>query len=189
MLSSGIIKVLQWFLAVFAIVSLAISLFAFYSYFFGKPPEKEGFEMISGDVEKYEKKTSEHTGENYLDIYLKGNPLRFRVSVGGYDEYFKHDLFYGFVRPGNKINIEVMQKYLDNPVQSPRDPVKTVFIETMWDEKNKYIAWEDVVKWRNSDKVWALIVGTVFFAGSVFLSLIAFLYLPKLETGVARGAR
>lgn len=56
------IRVLQVLLSVFGVLSFGLSIFAFYSYFFDKSAEKEGFVTISGKIDKYEKKTSDRTG-------------------------------------------------------------------------------------------------------------------------------
>jgi len=165
----------------FGVLSLAISVFALYKYFSDKLPTKEGFVNVTGQIEKFEKKTSGASGNDFLDIYLKNNPIRFRVGIGGFHNEFKKELFYSTVQTGNKIYIEVKKESLDNPITPRNDPAKTVFIETMRDDSNSYIDWEDFIKWYKSDRKWALVLGTVFFAASSVLTGLSIFYLPKFE--------
>lgn len=179
----SVIKFLQVVLLIFAVLCLAISVFAVYKYFFDALPTKEGFVTVTGEVEKFEKKTSEASGNEYLDIYLKDHPLRFRVGIGGYETRFKSELFYSTVQTGSKIYIEVKKNALENPMTPRGDPAKTVFIETLADDSNKYIDWVDFINWYQNDRKWVLVIGIVFFAAGALLTVLSIFYLPRFEAG------
>jgi len=186
-MNASVIKILQAALLIFAVLSLAISVFAVYKYFFEPLPTKDGFVTVTGEVEKFEKKIASGSGNEFLDIYLKDNPVRFRVGVGGYDTRFRKELFYASVQTGSKLYIEVKKASLDNPMTPRNDPAKTVFIETLRDDSNDYINWEEFINWYKGDLIWVLVIGIVFFAASNLLGGLAIFYLPKFEAEMLKG--
>lgn len=179
-MSKKVKKALQIALLIFAALSFVISFFGLYSYFTYRPPSKDGFVTIQGEVINFEKKISRGGGKDYLDINLKDNPLRFRIGVGGYDNYFKKDLFFSNVRTGSKIFLEAKKSEVDNPKPSPLDGVNTVFIETLWDDKNQYIDWKDFENWSKQNIQYALWLGFIFLSGGLFLAWASIFYIPGL---------
>lgn len=177
-MSKIVLRIIQISLGIFAILGLLISVIAFYSYFFYKLPTKENLVTISGEVERYDKRETSGD-EDYLDIFLINNPIRFRIDINQYKNYFKSESFFVTVKPGSKINIEVNEEALSKPFIPPADPVKTVFIETIWDDSNVYSVWEDRIKWQIKNRGYALYVGIAFLIGTIFLALCIFILLPK----------
>lgn len=179
-MNSVLVNIFQVVFVLGALLSLGLSALGFHGYFTYVTPTRDGNVTVSGVVDKYEKKRD--GPDEYFDIYLKDNPVRFRIGIGSYEKFFKREVFFANIKAGSKLNIEVKQAALDNPIIPPKDPQKTVFIETLNDGANEYYDWDAFVKWSKSDILYALVVGIFFLGSTILMIYLSFSYLPNYQT-------
>jgi len=99
---------------------------------------------------------------NFLEFYITENPARFRIPAESYEESFDHESFFANVKAGDRIEITVEEAQLAKPLRPPLDPVDTIFVHGLKDQRLAYCTLEGRKKWEANNR---------FYGGALALML------------------
>src|SRR6266850_8090379 len=108
-------------LLILAILFFVVAALVWYWYLTNRPLQDSDFASRTGTLKSAEEKGSR--GSLFLEFYLAGSPIRFRVPVDGYRESFNRKAFFANVRPGSGITLTAEKAELAKPSRPPLDPV------------------------------------------------------------------
>jgi hypothetical protein len=100
------------------------------------------------------------TGKSpHLDIYTLESPVRFRVLSDCLENAFDKESFEHRTHPaGTRIKLKVEKTQLAKPSRPPMDPKETVYVYGMRDDRVEYSTLNGYEKWREQDRVYALVL-------------------------------
>jgi hypothetical protein len=105
---------------------------------------------------------------NFLEFFIAEHSARFRIPADGYEESFNHEAFFANVKPGDRIEITVEKAQLAKPFRPPLDPVDTVFVHGLKDQRMAYCTLEGRKKWEANNRFAGGILAIVLGAMSIF---------------------
>ena len=105
-------------------------------------------------------------------MYLFGSPTRFRVPVDGYRESFNRKAFFAQVRPGTRLTLTVEKAQLAKPDRPPSDPVDTVFVYGLKDDRMEYCSVSARKDWEAKNRLYGLGLAIFFTLAGVGLAVL-----------------
>jgi hypothetical protein len=106
----------------------------------------------------------------FLELYIAESHIRFRVPNDGYRDYFKRQAFFDNVKPGSKISITARKTELEKPNQPPLDPVDTVFVYGLKDDRMIYCSVADRKGWEATNRILGFTVTGVLALAAIALT-------------------
>jgi hypothetical protein len=140
-----------------------------YWYLTSRPLTEGDFSTFTGTLKSAEEKGSRKSV--YLEFYIVERPFRFRVPVDGYRELFNRQAFFANVRPGAKIDITVEKAQLDKPNRPLLDPIDTVFVHGLKDERMTYCTLGGRKDWEEKNRLYGLIMAIALSIAAVGLTV------------------
>src|SRR5947209_8934417 len=147
-------------LLILAILFFVAAVLVWYWYLTNRPLRDSDLATRTSTLKSAEEKGSR--GSLFLELYLSGSPIRFRVPVDGYRESFNRKAFFANVRPGTRITLTVETAQLAKPERPPLDPVDTVFVYGLKDDRMEYCSVSGRQDWQAKNRLYGLILAIVF---------------------------
>src|SRR5262249_13067319 len=105
--------------------------------------------------------------------------------IDGYRESFNRQAFFANVRPGTKISITAEKAQLDKPNRPPLDPVDTVFVHGLKDDRMAYCSLEGRKEWEEKNRFYGLVMAIVLSVAALGLTIMYARAAPE-TSGSAR---
>jgi hypothetical protein len=112
--------------------------------------DEKDYTTITGTI----KSAQEHYARksNFLEFYIAEHAARFRIPADGYQESFNRDAFFANVKSGDRLEITIEKAELAKPFRPPLDPVDTVFVHGLKDQRATYCTLEGRKKWEEGNR-------------------------------------
>jgi hypothetical protein len=140
-----------------------------YWYLTNRPLTESDFTTVTGTLKSAEEKTARKSA--YLEFYIVERPVRFRVPADGYRESFNRQAFFANVKPGTKISITAEKAQLDKPNRLLLDPVDTVFVHGLKDDRLTYCSLGGRKDWEVKNRFYGLVMAIVLSAAAIGLTV------------------
>jgi len=156
---------------------------AWWWYRANAPLDEADFSTITGTLVSAEEKSS--GGSPYLEFRIHEHSARFRVPADGYDELFHRREFFLNASLGTEIRITARTAELENPRRPIFDPVDTVFVYGLRDEKMAYCSLAGRKFWEEDNRFYGWIVALVLSVAAVGLTVLYSTAAPEASSGDA----
>jgi hypothetical protein len=130
-----------------------------YWYLTLRPFTESDFTTTTGTLKSAEEKGSGKSVS--LEFYIAESPIRFRVPIDGYKDSFNRQAFFANVTPGTKITITAEKAQLEKPDRPPLDPVDTVFVYGLKDERMTYSTLGGRKDWGQKNRTYGLVMSII----------------------------
>lgn len=171
MLKKALVLQLRFSLLFFPVLLVLGLIFTWRWYFMNPPAQASEFKTLVGTVRSVEE-WGRHENPILLEIYLHEMPLRFFVSLGGYNKSWDRKPFLAQVKSGTKIYLTMRKEDFVTPDLPRFDPYPTVFVYGVKTATKTYIPLEKYLTWdkhNNRLGLFTVILLTFLAPLSVFL--------------------
>jgi hypothetical protein len=156
-------------LLIIIVICYAGAVGVWYWYMTNRPLTESDFTTITGTLKSAEEKTTRKSA--YLEFYIVESPVRFRVPADGYRDSFNRQAFFANVKPGMKISITAEKAQLDKPNRPPLDPVDTVFVHGLKDDRITYSSLDGRKDWEGKNRLYGFVMAIVLSAAAIGLTV------------------
>jgi hypothetical protein len=139
-------------------------------YLTAHEPTPQDYTVVEGRFLRAAEKP--RTRSPYLDIYLEGDPLRYRVPIDVYNNGFRKALFFQHARPGGTLVLSIKKEDLASPFCPPGDPQNTVFVVGVRDSQREYYSLGERIEWLKNNAGMAPVVAAMGAAIAIGLGLL-----------------
>jgi hypothetical protein len=168
--SEAIVLKKGWRFLIFVVFCYSAAGGLWYWYLTSRPLTEDDFSTIEGTFKSAEEKRS--SNQLFLELYIVESSIRFRVPVDSYEKSFNREAFFANVKPGTKISIKVKKAQLDKPTRPWRDPVDTVFVYGLKDDRLAYSEFVVRRDWEEMNQITALILAIVLSFGAIGITIL-----------------
>jgi len=171
-------RILLW------IMSIGVVFFWMYIAFF-RPHTIHEFSTVTGKIISAEENfTMTKIGRAvWLDIFLEGSSICYRVPVDGYLDYFRRNAFFSEVTNGSIVQVTALTEEIKSPSHPLLDTTTIVFVRGVRVGNRDYCKVDDYIAWQKSNFWWE--VGIAVFV-TAFLAVIFFESCRRSENALAK---